>query len=110
MKVGEAGTIRMFKRHVRYLDRYIDRIVEREGQTQANRTSSSGDPGWHGRVRLSGLLPCYRTLAILTIFVLFHCRLDFNGFYTERLERMSAERSKVPVQPGAVARTPLPAQ
>lgn len=37
-------------------------------------------------------------------------RLDFNGFYTERLERMSAERSKVPVQPGAVARTPLPAQ
>ncbi|XP_078284741.1 gamma-tubulin complex component 2 [Rhinoraja longicauda] len=37
-------------------------------------------------------------------------RLDFNGFYTERLERMSAERSKPPVQPGAVARTSLPAQ
>ncbi|XP_007897077.1 gamma-tubulin complex component 2 isoform X1 [Callorhinchus milii] len=37
-------------------------------------------------------------------------RLDFNGFYTERLERMSAERSKPQGQQGTVSRAPLSAQ
>ncbi|XP_069741372.1 gamma-tubulin complex component 2 isoform X2 [Narcine bancroftii] len=37
-------------------------------------------------------------------------RLDFNGFYTERLEHMSAERSRRPVQQSTVTRTPLTAQ
>ncbi|XP_067876739.1 gamma-tubulin complex component 2 [Heterodontus francisci] len=37
-------------------------------------------------------------------------RLDFNGFYTERLERMSAERSKPQGSQGIVTRATLSAQ
>ncbi|XP_020828724.1 gamma-tubulin complex component 2 isoform X3 [Phascolarctos cinereus] len=37
-------------------------------------------------------------------------RLDFNGFYTERLERLSAERSQKAVAPVPVARAALPVQ
>ncbi|XP_072139030.1 gamma-tubulin complex component 2 [Mobula birostris] len=37
-------------------------------------------------------------------------RLDFNGFYSERLEHMSAERSKPLAQQGTVTQAPLSAQ
>ncbi|XP_027696304.1 gamma-tubulin complex component 2 isoform X2 [Vombatus ursinus] len=37
-------------------------------------------------------------------------RLDFNGFYTERLERLSAERSQKAAAPVPMARAALPVQ